>query len=493
MKRAQTIPSGTSNPIGARSFPSPFAWAAGAAFIAALLLRWSGAFRDYQYTFDESLYQELGYQLYLDPGNYSPQPVYRKLLDLGRQPPAYLNQPLFKHPPLFSYLIALFLHIFGATVTSALLIPVLLGSLSIWIIYLLGSKIFGPAIGMISAVLLCLDPVHWICSQKLWPGSTQALFVLLALYFFVRGWERERFYLFSGISLGLALLVKYSSILLLPTLLGYALIFKRNLLRKIWFWLLWAAALLTFLPWALWYLAVYGGFGDLEILGIPSPVIGHILNNLRNSLIWVIPGMALLAVIGRLLFQRQQDGRNNSSQPLPTAVIAPPASRRFRILILAGIPLLIAGVIIFFPHLLSPAHIPITGWERHFFGAEPIWFYFRRLPELSPFYLFAFLGLFKIASKNDGARLIALFSLLVLLFHSWWANFQSRYIITAVPPLLLLAAAVIRDGWSGMDRKNIGPLSLWARILYAAILLYFTGKVIVVGLKLGLPNTVCYF
>ncbi|MFH1037118.1 MAG: glycosyltransferase family 39 protein [PVC group bacterium] len=160
--------------------------------ILSFALRWNGINRPHRSTFDESLYQELGYQLYQDPGNYSPRPIYHNLVKMGRPPPEYLQQPLFKHPPLFSYFIALSLRLFGPTVKSASLVSVLFGCLTIWLIFLIGKQLYDRTIGIMAAVLLSLDPVHWLCSEKLWPGTTQTFFILLTLYFFYPGVGEEK-------------------------------------------------------------------------------------------------------------------------------------------------------------------------------------------------------------------------------------------------------------------------------------------------------------
>ncbi|MCK5083517.1 MAG: SEC-C domain-containing protein [Candidatus Omnitrophica bacterium] len=85
-------------------------------FALSVFLRCYGYTQSHSLTFDESLYAELlASQLNEDPTNYSSQAAYQSLMAQGQRPPLpkYLDRPLFKHPPLYCYLIALNYKFFG--------------------------------------------------------------------------------------------------------------------------------------------------------------------------------------------------------------------------------------------------------------------------------------------------------------------------------------------------------------------------------------------
>jgi len=462
--------------------------------IAAFFLRWAGINRDHQFTFDESVYQELGYQLYKEPSNYSPISVYLKLRELGRNAPEYLNQPLFKHPPLFSYLIASSISLLGVSVRSSYIVPVLFGALSLWIIFLIGRACYDRKTALIAALLLFFDPLFWICSEKIWLGTTQTFFLLSTLYLFLKGLNKSTYFLVSGICLGLALLTKYTSLLMIPTLFIFAIASRGKLSRNKYFWSLWASALVIFSPWLIWYYQVYGGFAGLESAGVKGIVILQLLRNLRNSLFWVIPSLAIIFALGWMLSYFLQKSNREK------IIAGVKANKNYKTIIwLTAIPAAVAISLLsirFYPFIkqvLSPSNLPEIGWERGLFSAEPIWFYFKRLPRFSPFYLIAFLGLAKVGSRDQKERLLAIYCLVILIFHSWWGNYQSRYIITVIPVLLLLCADLLIKGWRIISQISHRNKKIYLRLIYGGIILYFALKTIIVAINISFPNSGCYF
>jgi len=101
--------------------------------------------------------------------------------------------------------------------------------------------------------------------------------------------------------------------------------------------------------------------------------------------------------------------------------------------------------------------------------------------------------LIKIASTNAKEHLLSLYYLFILIFHSWWGNYQSRYIITAIPILLLLCAALIIKGWDWIGHLPAGKKELWGYLVYGGVIVYFAAKIIIVAINVSLPNTGCYF
>ena len=81
------------------------------------------------------------------------------------------------------------------------------------IVFLLGRNLYDDRVGILAALYLCIDPVHWVCSEKIWMETTMSFFMLSAILLFVLG-QKQKFYLsLSGLSIGLAMLVKYPGIL----------------------------------------------------------------------------------------------------------------------------------------------------------------------------------------------------------------------------------------------------------------------------------------
>ncbi len=141
---------------------------------ASLLLRLEGVRRDHRHTFDETLYPYLAYRLNGGLSNYNAVQIYAESLKDALPLPSYLSAPLFKHPPLFPYLIRTYFYTFGHTMQSAELVSVHAGCALILIAYLLGATLYNRKIGLIAALLVAIDPIAWICSEKIWLAMTLA-------------------------------------------------------------------------------------------------------------------------------------------------------------------------------------------------------------------------------------------------------------------------------------------------------------------------------
>ncbi len=154
-----------------------------AIFFLGIFLRYYGFHQPHGLTFDEGLYAHLlAPQLEEDPTNYSTQIAYQRLIAQSDRPiPKYLDRPLFKHPPLYCYLIAVNYKFFGRSDLSAVSVSILLGSLMILAVFFLGTALYDRRVGLLSALFLCIEPIHWVCSEKIWMETTLSLFVLLAV------------------------------------------------------------------------------------------------------------------------------------------------------------------------------------------------------------------------------------------------------------------------------------------------------------------------
>jgi len=91
---------------------------------------------------DEIVYMRMGKQLKGDITQYNTIPYGKELMARGRPLPEYFTQPLFKHPPLFSLLISLSMHLFGERLLAAEYVSLLMGALSIPLVYLLGAFLY---------------------------------------------------------------------------------------------------------------------------------------------------------------------------------------------------------------------------------------------------------------------------------------------------------------------------------------------------------------
>ncbi len=167
-----------------------------------------------------------------------------------------LNPHFFRIPPLISYIIFFeygiyyllgtvfgffssivdFQNLFLEDPTSFFLIGritvgVIAGTTSVYFIYLLGSRIFSEAVGIISAFFLSLTFLHVRNSHYIYLDIMMVLFIILTYIFIFKFLETglRRDYVFAGCFAGAATAVKYNAALLLaPFIAGYLINYFTN-------------------------------------------------------------------------------------------------------------------------------------------------------------------------------------------------------------------------------------------------------------------------
>lgn len=181
------------------------------------------------------------------------------------EPPAYAyapdvyDTPMFFHPPIYPYALA------AARVTlGSAGGPLLAAGAAIVLIVLtgfLGRAMFGAGAGLIAAALVALDPVSWMCAERVWiDGPLQAVVVaaVLSAWTFSRGPTPGRAAL-GGALLGLACLTKFTAALVVPAIVVAALLSpQRPRIRQVLIYLASAAALIV--PWLIINRVYYGAW-----------------------------------------------------------------------------------------------------------------------------------------------------------------------------------------------------------------------------------------
>jgi hypothetical protein len=167
----------------------------------------------------------------------------------------------FDHPPMVGLMIQLFtanLHLSGEFFMR--LSSVIFGGLNTWIIFLIGSKLRNPKTGFYAA-LLYTGSIYCsvIAGILILPDTPQLLFWLLSLYFLldilsvskITKEERIKFIL-AGITIGLAMLSKYTSVFLWMGALLYILFYNRKWLKTKELYAALLLSALIFLPVIIW-------------------------------------------------------------------------------------------------------------------------------------------------------------------------------------------------------------------------------------------------
>lgn len=118
------------------------------------------------------------------------------------------------YPPLFDMVTGVFFKILGASVFSARLVAVTFGVLSVWAVFEIAYRLYGPRTALVASVLLASMPGFiWLCRMALLETMLLFFFSISLLLFFL--WMRtnnNKMLFLSGITLGIGVLVKYQTL-----------------------------------------------------------------------------------------------------------------------------------------------------------------------------------------------------------------------------------------------------------------------------------------
>lgn len=204
---------------------------------------------------DEVIYQTLAEKVSKNFNDYTLQgtPLISQL------PKSAYDYPIFRHPPLFIWLLALIRRICG--MKFEILLPIASGILTILVTYLIAKRLYSQEHGLISVLILSFCPILWFTSGKIWMETTFTLLTSLSFYILIIASDRKDWFWFglAGLIFGLSLLTKHTSLGILPAAAYY--IWRQKFPFKnlvIFGFCFFVAALLINLPWLYHYYKVMG-------------------------------------------------------------------------------------------------------------------------------------------------------------------------------------------------------------------------------------------
>ena len=171
----------------------------------------------------------------------------------------YLDWSYFDHPPMVGYFIRLFTcnGYFLNNDFFARLASLFVGTINLWIVYKIGILLKDKITGLIAATLLAASFYgSVIVGVFILPDTPQSLFWLASLWSFLKFIETKnnRFLLFFGMLVGLAMLSKYHAVYLWVGSLLYLLMYDRRSLFSFYTFTAWLFTLLLFSPVIYWNL-----------------------------------------------------------------------------------------------------------------------------------------------------------------------------------------------------------------------------------------------
>jgi 4-amino-4-deoxy-L-arabinose transferase-like glycosyltransferase len=345
-------------------------------------------------------------------------------------------------PPLFNYLIAFLMSIFGKDLWVAQIASAFLNSIFIFPFFLLAKKFFDEKIAILSTIFVSINPLLVENALYIWPKNFVGFFVLLFFYLLL---EKGKNWFFLGGIAGLSLLTHQLSLFYLLTGLFVLYAFhKTKIFFTKGFFVMILTALVFLSPWVIYVMThktsshvfLYYPFaveGYERVLNATFPdvwktfsskplyyIFGVRIINLANTLFPVIP---MLKIINLFI-------------PLPT---------------------------IYLHKVVNISSLPLA------------YHYFHSIPGNLSLFLscFTFLGIIKIY-KMKKCRTLLLITLLPLiltdLFYGWIVPGLARQTLQPIIPLLILIGVWYVN--SLRYRKWLFILILLLAIVETAIFVY---------------------
>lgn len=239
--------------------------------ILSFLIRLSTLFYSSLKGWDETVYLNLGHDLSENPLIYS-------LKNAGWNDFISSHDAIYGWPnigfraPLLPYILSIFYYL-----KLNYLIPVIIPfitTLNVLLIYILGGKLFNKKVGLYSAVLLSLIPIHIYCSGRILTDAFVVFFILLTFISFWKGYEKDnkKHKVLFGLFLALSLLARYTTLWITPVFLFYFIIKDKSLkfLKDKYLWYAIGIFFLVLIPWFIYGFVYYGNIFGAFIHGFKA-------------------------------------------------------------------------------------------------------------------------------------------------------------------------------------------------------------------------------
>ena len=128
--------------------------------------------------------------------------------------------------PIYYYFMTPFLWLFNYSPVGPAVMIALLGVVTIWLVYKIGSEFFHPFAGFVAALLYAISPLVIAYSRSSWNPNAMPIFTLLTLYILYKAMQKKSMKLFAltGFLFGIDMQLHYIETFVIPVLGLYVLI-----------------------------------------------------------------------------------------------------------------------------------------------------------------------------------------------------------------------------------------------------------------------------
>ena len=232
----------------------------------------------------------------------------------------YPDWGYYDHPPLVAWMITLFSAILGDGKLALRLPAVLSWVAVVWVVFRLSRELFeSPTAGWVGALIVMSLPIFQVGFHIVGPDSPLMLFTALTYYYVWRAATESapRFWLLGGGATGLALLGKFTAVLL-PAIVVLALLLDRGKRRQLampWPWVAAVLAACFFAPVIYWNyqhdwasFAYQWGHGTATNKGFSVyKIVDYLVQQMSATLPWVFVAMAIASATVHRLFPGQDN------------------------------------------------------------------------------------------------------------------------------------------------------------------------------------------
>lgn len=195
--------------------------------ILALIIRIIFAFQTPVRIWDETVYSNLGHDLSKNPFDYSlKNALWSDVISSSKGEYSWPN--IGFRAPLLPYTLSIF-YFLNLESLIIFLMP-LIGTLSVYLIYLLGKEVSNKKTGIYSALFLAIIPLHSIWSGMVLTNVYAIFFILLTLLSFHKGYleNNKKHKVLFGAFFALAILARYTVLWIAPIFPLYFLIREKS-------------------------------------------------------------------------------------------------------------------------------------------------------------------------------------------------------------------------------------------------------------------------
>lgn len=137
------------------------------------------------------------------------------------------------HPPLYHLILRLWYYLFPSSELFSRLPSLILGVGTVYLIYLIGRKLYDEKTGLIAALLLATAPLHIYYSQEARMYVLAAFLASASVYFFLSVLEKDKLYNWTGFIIATTLLLytDYLPYLLVFLYIPYLVLMRKKIAR----------------------------------------------------------------------------------------------------------------------------------------------------------------------------------------------------------------------------------------------------------------------